>query len=120
MTRQQTIWNRFVTSTGFLCLCASFMLMSAGVQAVRADAGDESNMSIDPALEAALAEPEEGPEKLAPVVPAEDKEAAARPGIAGVETQPGVIVLNTRGYNYGARPGALDPAALTYEGAAQK
>lgn len=115
MTRQQTLWNRLVTSTGFLCLGASFLLMSAGVETVRAEAGDETNMSIDPSLEAALEEAEEAPKKVAPIVDVNDMEALARPGIGGVETRPGVIVLNTRGYNYGPPPGSLDPAALTVE-----
>jgi hypothetical protein len=119
MSRQQMLWHRFATSTGLICLAASFILMSAGVQAVSAEAGDETNMSMDPTLEAALERAVKAPPKVAPIVSIDDKEALARPGIGGVETQPGVIVFNTRGYNYGRRPGDLNPAALNLEGRTQ-
>jgi hypothetical protein len=119
MSRQQMLWHRFVTSTGFICLAASFMLMSAGVQTVSAEAGDEANMSMDLTLGAAPERAATAPPNVAPVVSIDDKEALARPGIGGVETQPGVIVLNTRGYHYGRRPGDLNPAALNLEGRRQ-
>ena len=116
-----SLWNRIVTSTGILCVIATFSLMSAGVQAVRAESGDEANMSIDPVLEANLLE-DASPPAVPPAAPAPhgatetpDGKAPSRPGVAGHEARPGVIVLNTRGYNYGPGPGSLDPAALAEE-----
>ena len=47
--------------------------------------------------------------------PAEGVEENRRPGVPAVEVEPGVIVLNTRGFNYGPPPAELDPAALKAE-----
>ena len=74
-------------------------------------------MSADPTLVAS--EPVqpvhvEGP-TVAPVVEPAATDEALRPGSAGTEVEPGVIVLNTRGYNYGPSPSELDPAALGQE-----
>ena len=115
-----TIWNRIATSAGLACVLASFVLMSTGVQVVRADNADPANMSVDPALEANLTPPVAALEKVAPFVQAGDQENVDRPGVSGVETQPGVITLNTRGYNYGPRTGgSLDPAAMAQEALAK-
>lgn len=46
---------------------------------------------------------------------AADVGSARRPGVSGIETSPGVVVLNTRGYNYGPPPTPLEPEALQHE-----
>lgn len=52
-----------------------------------------------------------------PTVRAEDVDNASRPGVSGIEVQPGIVVLNTRGFNYGAPPSPLAPEALKQESA---
>jgi hypothetical protein len=52
-----------------------------------------------------------------PTIPADDVENARRPGVSGIEVQPGIVVLNTRGFNYGAPPSPLAPEALKQESA---
>jgi len=52
-----------------------------------------------------------------PTIRADDVENASRPGVSGIEVQPGIIVLNTRGFNYGAPPTPLAPEALKQESA---
>jgi hypothetical protein len=52
-----------------------------------------------------------------PTVQVDDVENASRPGVSGIEVQPGVVVLNTRGFNYGAPPSPLAPEALKQESA---
>ena len=92
----------------------SLLLMPAGVRSVRAEDGAEALMSVDPTLEVSAPGNLEGP-PVAPVVEPAAGDEALRPGSAGTEVQHGVIVLNTRGYNYGPSPSALDPAALGQE-----
>ncbi len=116
--------NRMTTAVGCVCLAIALLLLPAGVRIVRADQG-EAVMSVDPELvaEAARVAKERREERpahaapvVAPILPADVGEAVAeRPGIAGREIRPGVIVLNTRGYNYGPPPAQLDPAALGHE-----
>jgi hypothetical protein len=70
--------------------------------------------------EVAPTTPAEGASPAAPpsgarLVRAEDVENALRPGVSGVEVAPGVIVLNTRGFNYGPPPTPLAPEALKQE-----
>ena len=88
--------------------------MPAGVRTVRAEDGAQALMSVDPALVAKEPANVEGP-PVAPVAEPTAPDEAVRPGSAGTEVQPGVIVLNTRGYNYGPSPSELDPAALGQE-----
>lgn len=52
-----------------------------------------------------------------PTVHVDDVANASRPGVSGIEIQPGVIVLNTRGFNYGPPPTPLTPEALKQESA---
>ena len=100
------------TTAGLLCLAASLLLSSTGVRTVRAEDGGHASMSVDPKLEARLetSPPVPPPPTQTPPPPVE-----LQPGEPGVETLPGVIVLNTRGYNYGPPIGELDPAALDHE-----
>ncbi len=83
---------------GLLCVVATLVLTS-GVNAVRAEDGEEALMSVDPAL-----------------VEARDARRAQPSAPAAVPEEPQVIFLNTRGYNYGPPPGEIDPAAIRYEG----
>ncbi len=52
-----------------------------------------------------------------PTVHVDDVANASRPGVSGIEIQPGVVVLNTRGFNYGPPPTPLTPEALKQESA---
>ena len=105
-------------------------MLSTGVHVVRAD--EAALMSVDPALVAAaeraappdparaapreaLPAPLPAAPAINPFVSAEEVDKASRPGVPGIEIQPGVVVLNTRGYNYGPPPAALTPEALAQE-----
>ncbi|MFK7896908.1 MAG: hypothetical protein AB8G23_13780 [Myxococcota bacterium] len=114
---------------GLACLIACLLLMSFGVNASRAE--DEPLMSVDPAR--VEAERQRAAAKLLPQVlpaqpsvPAEQHVERARrnaraagetpgAGLPAAEVQPGVIVLNTRGFNYGPPPAGIDPAAMRAE-----
>ena len=129
-------WKRLGNIAGLTVVVGALALLSPGVRTVRA--GDEPRMSTDPGLAAAAqtrtspkaapaaADPSAAPPNAAgaaptpsthPSVPVDDVEDAQRPGVSGVEIQPGIIVLNTRGYNYGPPPTPLEPAALDQEAA---
>ena len=130
-------WKRLGNVAGWTVVLAALALFSPGVRTVQA--GDGPLMSVDPGLAAAqaqknaevvpaqvVADPAPIPASTAaasqkppsqPFVRAEDVENARRPGVSGIETQPGVIVLNTRGYNYGPPPTPLAPEALDEEDA---
>ncbi|HEB91310.1 MAG TPA: hypothetical protein ENI85_17170 [Deltaproteobacteria bacterium] len=114
--------DRTTTAVGLACLAMTLILLPMGVRIARAGEGDAAIMSVDPELAARTTA--EGPEPrptdavpvVAPVLPADPDDALAeRPGAAGREIRPGVVVLNTRGYNYGPPPARIDPAALGHE-----
>ena len=105
MSLRATHWNRIASLVGLLCLGTTLVLLPAGIRAARADEGVELPMSVDPLLVAAEEVAATQPAAAGPVVPGE----------GGDEIRPGVIVLNTRGYNYGPRPAAIDPAAMQRE-----
>ncbi len=107
--------NRWTTTAGLFCLAASLILSSTGVRTVRAEGGDEALMSIDPKLEARLEASPPAQPAPPPLAKTPPQEVELRPGEPAVEAQPGVIVLNTRGYNYGPPVGPIDPAALDHE-----
>jgi hypothetical protein len=102
--------GRWIDGVGFACVIAT-LLLSGGVSAVRADSPDGALMSVDPALVAAIeakAQSEIIPTvAMAPVDP--------RAGVPAAEVAPGVIQLNTRGYNYGPPVGEIDAAAIRME-----
>lgn len=120
---------------GLACLIASVLLMSTGVRTVKA--GDEDMMSVDPqrveaerqkvAAEAAVAAKADANAAAPPLAKTANEAGEKRqkaqeklvPGMPGIEVQPGVIVLNTRGYNYGPPPAAIDPAAMRIEKSAE-
>lgn len=107
--------QRLADALGAACLVVALVLSFSGVRIARADDAAEANMSIDPSLaremEAAKAE---RPRAIArPGRPAEAPEL--RPGVAAVEIAPGVIRLNTRGYNYRSAAGGVDVAPAVPE-----
>jgi hypothetical protein len=107
MTTRPVFWNRLLSSAGLICLAMTLLLLPAGVRSVRAD--DEAEGHVSTAPKHPAREPATSQKRVvAPVTRIDDAEEALRRGSAGTEGQPGVIVLNTRGYNYGppqARPG---------------
>lgn len=120
--------QRVASIAGTLCVLASFALLSPGVRIARAEdrpappaAVPTASPSSAPASEPAAspaARPAAAPgdaQKASPFVKAEDVEQARRPGVSGIEVSPGVVVLNTRGYNYGPPPTPLAPEALEQE-----
>lgn len=104
-------------SLGWACLAASLLLLSTGVRVVRA--GDEDPaalVSTDPARVEAL---EREQTEVPPAAPSPSPRpnvspprAEAQPRAGGTVADPasGVVVLNTRGYNYGP---ANTPSAPT-------
>ncbi|MAG30372.1 MAG: hypothetical protein CL908_05685 [Deltaproteobacteria bacterium] len=119
-TVRKQIWNRIVTGVGSVCVVATLLLSSTGVRSVRAEGEDHALMSVDPALEvapvpAAPSTPTAAGPRPGRVATVDDAENVERPGISGIEVEPGVIVLNTRGYNYGPPPQELQPEALRHE-----
>ena len=102
---------------GLACLLGSLLLMSTGVQTVKAD--DEALMSVDPERieaerqKAAAKNRINAVEGTLPNAPTGAD--ALKAGVPAIEVQPGVVVLNTRGFNYGPPPAAIDPAAMGVE-----
>jgi len=136
MRIQAKLWRRIGEIGGAVCLVAALALLSPGVRVVRAE-GDAA-MSVDPALVAAKRAAENGNAPAAPSAPAaletekaaapagpvafptvhvDDVKNASRPGVSAIEIQPGVIVFNTRGFNYGPPPTPLAPEAMKQESA---
>ena len=105
---------RSLNLVGFSCLTATLLLMPMGVRIVRAEDGVPVRMSVEP--EPTSIEPilSASPTVL-PVIKLGDGPDALRPGIAGIEIEPGIILLNTNGYNYPSAAAGLDPAALEFE-----
>jgi len=98
---------------GVFCLLASLVLLSPGVRTVRAEAGEEALVSVAPALDARAAAASV-PEPVRVEVARDPNEpvAPSRAVVAGPQVAPGVVVLNTRGYNYGPRQREIDPGAM--------
>ena len=113
-----TFWNRIGTVGGLLCLASALVMLPVGVSVVRAGDEAEPLMSVDPSLVVhetdgiglTLTQP-----VVEPAVAAANAVESVQPGRNAEEVQPGVIVLNTRGYNYGPAPAAIDPAAMEQE-----
>ena len=107
-------WIPVAWSTlGVVCVVAMFMLSPLGVRIVRADE-QEASMRVHSALV-------EGPPPAAPVVGppprplAREPAALDRAGGPSIEVSPGIVVLNTRGYNYGPPPAEVDSEAAQRE-----
>lgn len=129
MRMAASVVGRIFHGAGMLCVVAAFALLSPGVKVVRAG-GTEPATRAEPtraapppppgAAPAAPAprpasSPAAGAAPASPFVQAADVENARRPGVSGIETAPGVVVLNTRGYNYGPPPTPIEPEALQQE-----
>ena len=115
MKLHKLLWNRFGTLVGLLCLGSTLAILPIGVSAVRAGDAAEALMSIDPLLVSGQPGAAKPTADVMPGMAAATDKDALQPGRPGVEVQPGVIVLNTRGYNYGPPPTAIDPAAMERE-----
>jgi len=127
MQEPRGIREGVVDSLGWACLVASLLLLSTGVRAVRAGDDDPAAfVSTDPVLVEALerdgtevppAAPSPSPR---PTASPREGERTPRAGGPAQRTAPGVVVLNTRGYNYGPRtPTPLDPATPSVESPAE-
>ena len=112
MTTRPTLWNRLSNAVGLICLAMTLLLLPAGVRIVRADDEAEERASVTPPLPTPPASELATPQKpvVAPVVEIDEAKEALRIDSAGTEGEPGVIVLNTRGYNYGPPPARPAPA----------
>ena len=95
---------------GLGCLVLTFVLLSGGVRVAQAENSEETLRSVDPALMAGLSAPTPPPTGIK-IEPG----AEILPGTPAIEVQPGIIVLNTRGYNYGPPPGEIDIQAMRLE-----
>ena len=106
--------SRATLFAGFGCLAASLLLMPMGVRIVRADDAIVVEASTEPETNPTEPLREAGPAS-ARIIKAGDGIEALQPGVAGVEISPGVVVLNTSGYNYRSAPTEFDPAAMELE-----
>ncbi len=110
----RSIRERWSDALGLIALVASLLLLPLGVESVRAE--DESPA---PAQEARAPEADE---KTGPRAEEGRIEAAPRAVDPRRESRPGVVVLNTRGYNYGpdrptVRPELPSPPAAPKDAA---
>lgn len=112
MTTRPALWNRFWNAVGLICLAMTLLLLPAGVRIVRADDEAAGRASVTPALPTPPVSDQATPQQsvVAPVVEINEAKEALRRGGAGTEGEPGVIVLNTRGFNYGPPPARPAPA----------
>lgn len=112
MSETRTSLQRWKTGLGLLCLVLTFLLWSPGVRTVRAGDGPSqvSPGSAAQELAAAAVEParSDGQIEMAPRVPDPRAEAVG-----------GVVVLNTRGYNYGPNRPTVRPRAVERPAAAE-
>ena len=115
MMTRSALWNRFATSVGLLCLATTLALLPAGVRTVWAEPEGESLVSVDPLLEASETATAEQPPAAPVDKPVVDSEDLRRPGLSSVQTRSGVVVLNTRGYNYGPPSSTRDIEAIRQE-----
>ena len=105
MSEPRTNLRRWKTRLGLLCLAVSFLLWSPGVRTVRAG---EDPPQAGPGSASQQAAP-------AAVVPAHSNgqiEMAPRPPDPRAEAAGVVVVLNTRGYNYGPNRPTVRPQAV--------
>ena len=94
MTSEITLGNRFLTRTGLFCVMASLLLGSPGVRAVRAEDAQE----VGPVVRRGPAAQFEAAKSVEPAV------ASMRPpDVVRSPVSTDVIVLDSRGYNYGPR-----------------
>jgi hypothetical protein len=108
---RSVLFSRILSSAGLVCLAMSLLLMPAGVRVVRAHDEAKAPLSADPSPQPVEPASSVGPPTAA-VVDVDTADDVPRRGRAGTtEVQTGVVVLNTRGYNYGPPPAKPEPAA---------
>lgn len=122
--RNPSLRSLVANTLGLSLVAATLALSLPGVHAVRADEPDMTPVGSDdyaglvPMPPAALAPAVEQPSAEACADPAAQRaDATARQrllaGVAGKSPdQPGVVLLNNRGYNYGASEGPAGPPGL--------
>jgi hypothetical protein len=113
---RSVLFSRILSSAGLVCLAMSLLLMPAGVRIVRAHDEVKEPISADPSPQTGRAHEFGGGPPTAAVVGADAAEQAPRRGSVGTtEGQTGVVVLNTRGYNYGPPSAKPEPASIGQE-----
>lgn len=115
MTIQPVLRNRLLSSAGLICLAMTLFLLPGGVRVVRADDASAGPVCEDPALSPGPSAASEKPVIALPLAKAGEAPETRQPGAAGSEGPAGVVVLNTRGFNYGPPPSDPGPAALGQE-----
>jgi hypothetical protein len=111
VANRSVLWNRLSSSTGLICLALSLLLLPVGVRSVRADDDAKGLVSADSIPRPSETTTSEKPAVARPVTAVGEAQANLRPGGAGGEDQAEVVVLNTRGFNYGPPLVNPDPAA---------
>ena len=106
--------RRLLDFIGLGCLVLTFALLSGGVRVAQAENSEETLRSVGPALVAGFSAPTSLPTGIKI-----ESSAEILTGTQALEVQPGIIVLNTRGYNYGPPPGEIDIQAMRLEGRAR-
>lgn len=115
MAIRSALWNRLSSSAGLICLAMTLLLWPAGVRSVRADDESKEAVSEDLALPPSRVATSEKSAVVLPVTKVGDAQEMLRPDGAGSQDQDGVVVLNTRGFNYGPSPANLAPVAVGHE-----
>jgi hypothetical protein len=87
----------------------TLLLLPAGVRSVRADDEAAGRASVTPTPPASEHVTPQKP-VVAPVTEIDEAKEALRRGGAGTEGESGIIVLNTRGFNYVPPPARPGPA----------
>jgi hypothetical protein len=109
------LWNRLSSGAGLICLAMSLLLLPVGVRSVRADDDAKGPVSADSVSRPSEATTSEKPAVARPVTAVGDAPTHLRPGGAGGEDQAEVVVLNTRGFNYGPPRVNPDPVPVAVD-----
>jgi len=115
VANRAVLWNRLSSSAGLICLAMSLLLLPVGVHSVRADDDWKGPVSADSVPRPSEATTSEKPAVAPPVTAVGDAQADLRPGGEWGEDQAEVVVLNTRGFNYGPPLVNPDPVAVDPE-----
>jgi hypothetical protein len=112
MSETRTSLQRWKTGLGLFCLVLTFLLWSPGVRTVRA--GD-----VAPQTSPGSAEQEPAAAVVEPARSDGQIEMAPRVSDPRAEAVGGVVVLNTRGYNYGPDRPTVRPRAVQQPAASE-
>ena len=93
----------------------TLLLLPAGVRSVWADDESKGPAGEDPALLPSKSLTVETPAVVLPGSKVGDAAETLRADGAGSQNQDGIVVLNTRGFNYGPPAANPDPAAVGRE-----